>query len=201
MAADVGEAAVDEQAKIAAETQKRAVGYLKYIPGASVPVEVLGNVAEKNIEMGIAHVKVAKTVFDWASKYLLKPVAWLVKKPITYLKDTATYLSNKLDAIRKNPATLKEYVVEKGDLLVGAAWRAEVVSQRFMTKLSVSKSKEDDFKRSIPLITLDELKAMAPEERERILFLVHCASKRLGITKEQKKGQVKDFRKFTIKNR
>jgi hypothetical protein len=133
----------------------------------------------------VAHVNAARSVYDFAVK-ILSPVARMVlKTSIHYLLTTpGAKLATFWKKVEQKPHVAGQYLIEKGDLMLGQAWRAEVAGQNFFNKKALladkelfegSISKEDDLTKKRPDLTLEEFKAMSHEERESICFLIRAA--------------------------
>ncbi|MBS0654305.1 MAG: hypothetical protein JSR46_00880 [Verrucomicrobia bacterium] len=202
---DFGQIAVEERFREAGQNQEVIAGVaqtaVSWIPYATQGIQTIGSALLKNMQAAVAHVCAGKSAFDYGARIFCPIIRGLVRTPVHLLITLpARDMTEAFRVASENPAEAQEIFVRAADLMRGKAWRAEYATQRFFNRAAIyadQEGEEVEETRLSPALTLDEFKAMTPEERESVCFIVHQSAKKLGLTQRQRHSQQALLKKYT----
>ena len=156
-----------------------------------------------NVGLGVARVQVASQAGHSVSKLIAPQVLNIARKPFGWI---ATFFSRLKEFSRgqaEDPSWLREKFIDKGDRLLGDAWRMNQSAQEYYDQMAASaevQAQKITKLRVSPEINLNQFKALAHEEKEAIVYLLRTAAKRLHLTSETFQRFEAALEKYHIKD-
>ena len=182
-AADLGQTAVEAKFEEAGAMQSAVsqalqvgVGQIPVVgPSLALGAKRVEDLGQANLQLGVKHVRVARSIFDWASKIFLKPIASTTKLLIHYcIKKPAEYFADMWQKLSKNPSQLREYLIEAGDQMIGSAWRSEMAAQNFFNQVSAYADQKNTqaSDKIVHALSPQQFQALSPAEKLKLIKLI-----------------------------